>query len=135
MPTQQKYPTYVAGIIERYDYHILIALAETDKSDVRLWHFPRGILHLDESPEAAVRRIMKENLKLEVEIVVGQPPIIESVNGEQVELRYFFCGVISGEPSPNAYADIRWVHRIHLSEYDFDNASQPVATWLLAENP
>jgi len=135
MATQHKYPTYVSGIIERYDYHILIALAETDKSDDRLWHFPRGILQANEAPEAAVRRIMKENLELDVEIVVGQPPLMETVNEEQVELRYFFCGVLSGEPSSNAYADIRWVHRIHLSEYDFDKASQPVATWLLAENP
>lgn len=134
MAKRQKYPMYVAGIIERYDYHILIALTETDDREVRLWHFPRGMLQPNESPEAAIRRIIKENLDFEIEIVVGQPPLFETVNGKQVELRYFFCGVLTGEPSPNAYSDIRWVHRIHLSEYDFDNASQPVATWLLAEN-
>lgn len=134
MATQQKYPVYVAGIIERYDYHILIALAEKADRDIRLWHFPRGLLQLNESPEAAMRRVIKENLSFEIEIVVGQPPLLDTINGEQVELRYFFCGVLSGEPSPNEYTDIRWVHRIHLSEYDFDHASQPVATWLLAEN-
>jgi hypothetical protein len=48
-----------------------------------------------------------------------------------VELRFFFCGVISGEPQPGHFAELRWVARAQLSEYDFDGVSHPVVKWLL----
>ena len=135
MTKHQKIPMYVAGIIERHDQHVLIALPEHSENDNRLWEFPRGPVHRNESPEAAMRRITKEKLGLEIEIVTGQPPLLEAIDGVRVELRYFFCGMTSGDPSLLAYADIRWVHRLHLCEYEFDAASLPVTRWLLEGNP
>lgn len=122
---------YAAGILERYDHHVLIALPKHDDIEPRRWLFPRGTILDKEIPETAVRRIMGQLLGVEIEIVIGQPPILERVDGERVEIRYFFCGLVSGEPSPGDFEEIRWVHRIHLSEYDFDEASLAVTQWLL----
>ena len=49
----------------------------------------------------------------------------------EVELRYFFCGIAKGHAQPGPYAEIRWVPKHHLSEYDFDKPSHAVAKWLL----
>ncbi|MGD2108409.1 MAG: NUDIX domain-containing protein [Phycisphaerae bacterium] len=130
-PRQRPTATYAAGLIERHDNHILIATFEGPETLTRLWHFPRGRINKGESPETAMRRIANRNLGIDVEIVVGQPPIVAEVDGEQAELRYFFCGLSVGEPKPGRYAEIQWIPKAHLQEYDFDPASRPVADWAL----
>ena len=122
---------FVAGIIERTDNHLLIALSREGSPEERRWCFPRGPAAPGESPEAAVRRLADRELGIRLEITVGQPPLIARVGGEEVELRYFFCGVIQGKAIPGAYAELRWVPRHHLREYDFDEPSRPVVDWLL----
>ncbi len=122
---------YVAAIIERQDNHILIVRSSESTGDDPRWAFPRGRVKRDESPEAATRRTTREDLGIEVEIVVGQPPLVEEIGGEQVELRYFFCGLISGGEESGPEDAIRWVPKHHLREYEFDAVSQPVADWLL----
>lgn len=134
MDISPKRKLFVAGIIERQDNHLLIALPKEGGPEERRWCFPRGPATLGESPEAAVRRLADRGLGLRVEIVVGQPPLIARIGGEEVELRYFFCGVIRGGVIPGPYAELRWVPRHHLREYDFDQPSQPVVDWLLKAN-
>jgi ADP-ribose pyrophosphatase YjhB (NUDIX family) len=119
------------GIIERHDNHVLIVLPSSPDDPTRLWQFPRGLANIDESPEQAMRRIADEQLGIGVEIVVGQPPVAAEINGREVEMRYFFCGVADEEPRPGPYAEIRWVTRGHLREYEFDDPSKPVVEWLL----
>lgn len=124
----------VAAIIERQDNYILIVRSsESTEStcDGPRWAFPRGWVKGDESPEAATRRTTREDLGIEVEIVVGQPPLVEEIGGERVELRFFFCGLISGGEESGPEDAIRWVPRHHLREYEFDALFQPVADWLL----
>ena len=123
--------SYAIGVIEQHDNHLLIATFK-DRSDVsRLWQFPRGIVKSGESPEAAMRRVAKENLGVTVEIVLGQPPLLTELDGKQAELRYFFCSLSAGAPSTGSYAEIQWIPKAHLREYDFDAPSQPVVNWLL----
>ena len=120
----------VAGIIERHDNDILIALPKEDE-DRRIWQFPRGPAKPGETPEAAMRRITRDDLGLHIEIVVGQPPLIERIDAVEVELRYFFCGIAKGRAQPGPNAEIRWVPKHHLREYELDKPSRPVAKWLL----
>ncbi len=128
---------YVAAIIERQDSFILIVRSSESKKssdstgDGPRWAFPRGRVKGDESPEAATRRTTREDLGIEVEIVVGQPPLAGEIGGERVELRFFFCGLISGGEETGPDDAIRWVPKHHLQEYEFDTVSQPVAAWLL----
>ncbi len=125
---------YVAAIIERQDNYILIVRSSelsNSTGDGPRWAFPRGRVKGDESPEAATRRTTREDLGIEVEIVVGQPPLVEEIGGERVELRFFFCGLISDGEESGPEDAIRWVPRHHLREYEFDALFQPVADWLL----
>jgi len=122
---------HAAGIIERHDNHILIATFEGSESLSRLWQFPRGRINRGEAPEVAVRRIAERNLGITVEVVLGQPPLIAELEGKSVELRYFFCSLTVGEATPGPYAEIQWIPKVHLQEYDFDPASQIVADWVV----
>jgi 8-oxo-dGTP diphosphatase len=122
---------YAAALFERHDDHLLIARPVTSREDARHWVFPRGRANPGESAEAAMRRFAEADLGVRIEIVVGQPPFIARVGDEDVEMRYFFCGIITGEPRPGPYEEVRWVSKAHLREYDFDAASMPVVEWLL----
>lgn len=122
---------YAAGIIERFDNSILIVTRSDPKDPNRCWLFPRCPVADDESPEAAMRRLGREQLGVFVEIVVGQPPILAELEQGTVELRYFFCGISSGEPDARGYRELRWILRGQMSEYDFDTLSAPVADWLM----
>ncbi len=136
---------YAAGVIERHGHHVLIVTGYVAPPSVgegttparegpeRWWMFPRGPAHQDESPEAAMRRIARSDLGVQVEVFVGQPPVVQRIDGREVEVRYLFCGLVNGEPRPGVYADVRWVPRGQLREYDFDAASAQVVEWLLKE--
>lgn len=130
-PRPPRRPRVAVGIIERHDNHVLIVLPSSLDDQTRMWQFPREIVKIDESPEQAMRRTACEQLGIHVEIVVGQPPVTAEINGQEVEIRCFFCGVVDGEPHPGPYAEIRWVTRGHLREYEFDDPSKPVVEWLL----
>lgn len=125
-------PKFAAGLIERSDQELLIALPRSDSQTERRWQFPRDEVQAKESPEAAMRRVAKERLGIEVEITIGQPPVLAQLGGRSVEMRYFHCEVTSGEPSARQYAEVRWIPKAHLREYEFDEVSQPVAAWLLS---
>lgn len=121
----------VAGVIERADNHVLIVLLDAADATARRWQFPRGAAKPGESPEAAMRRVAMKQLGMEVEIVVGQPPLFDAAGGDPIELRYFFCGVIKGEPGGDTYAETRWVLKGRLREYEFEPVSGQVVDWLL----
>lgn len=131
MAGNRRHPLYAVGIIERHDNTILI-VRPGDRGGVRsAWQFPFGIARDHESPEAAMRRVAHECLGLEIEIVVGQPPLLQTIEGKSAELRYFFCGIQQGGPDGKAFAEVRWINRGHLLEYEFDQAFRPVVDWLL----
>jgi ADP-ribose pyrophosphatase YjhB (NUDIX family) len=125
-------PIAAAAIIERDDDTTLIVLAQGLEGRPRQWQFPRGLAEPGESAEEAMRRIAREQLAVEVEIVIGQPPLVQVVEGRELEMRYFFCGVAAGEPGATYYAELRWTPKLQLREYEFDPPSAQVVDWLLA---
>lgn len=128
---------YAAALIERSDDRVLIARLAAEKaeeeSEERRWVFPRGRVLEGETPEVALRRVAQAQLGIKVEIVVGQPPILAQIDAQEVEVRYFFCGITEGKPEPGPYEEIRFTTRMHLAEYELDPASAPVAEWLQAD--
>ena len=121
---------YAAGLIEDSDGNVLITRAPSALSSETRWRFPRGEVEKGESPEAAMRRIVRAHLGLHIEIIAGQPPIAAAVNRVEAELRYFFCGVAAEDSTTEAGVEVRWVAKGQLREYDFDEASISVARWL-----
>ena len=119
--------------MERANDEVLIALPPTDEECARLWQFPRGRVNLRESPEAAIRRIARDNLGLQIRVFAAPPPLVAMLNEAEVELRYLFCSILSGEPITGPYAEIRWVCNRRLCEYDYDPWSQATAAWLAAQ--
>ncbi len=126
-------PIYAVGIIEKSDNEFLVVRREQPPRVSRIWQFPRGPARPGESPEAAMRRMASEDVGLGVEVLIGQPPLVLTLDGQEVEVRYFFCGVIHGELRAGPYAEWRWVPKSQLPEYEYDECTRPVVQWLLED--
>lgn len=131
MGKQEKRRTYAAGIITREDYRVLIVHPSEAQAATRLWHFPWGPVAPGESPEAAMRRIGAERLGIKLEIAIGQPPVVQEIEGETVEVRYFLCTIAGAALTPGTDDPFRWEAVGHLREYEFEPACRPVVEWLL----
>ena len=126
-------PTMVAAIIEQPDGTVLIVRAAPRGADAACWELPAGPLRAGESPEAGLRRILREKTGLSVDIDVGQPPVAGTYEGTPVMWRYFLGGVASGEAQPRAYEVVRWVTRAELRTCTFEPSVQTVVDWFLEE--
>lgn len=122
-----------AGIIERFDNRLLVVRSSAAEAACGPWEFPHGRVQADESPEAAMRRIAQHDLGLRVEIVIGQPPLTQEVDGQSVQLRYFFCGVMSEEAPTERDGRIDWVLTKQLGDHDFAEWCKPLVAWLQEE--
>lgn len=99
------------------------------------WTFPHGRVGPEEAPEAALRRIVGDLLNLKVQIVFGQPPFDMEWGGTTYRWRFFFGRALDDECRRDRYAELRWVARATLCEYELDPVAHRVATWMLEENP
>lgn len=110
--------------------HYLIARGGGDPEQTP-WEFPGGRLSDRESPEIALRRLLREQLSIELTLSVGQPPFVYNYGTHAVTFRYYQCSVSRGDVQPAGYAELRWVARGQLREYVFERACQQVADWLV----
>lgn len=111
--------TVVAAVIER-EGKILIAQRKPTRQHPLKWEFPGGKVEAHETPEAALRRELQEELaiqaKLDVEIsryeyqYPGSWPLL---------LMFYRVAEFSGEPKNLDFEQILWVPSDRLGEYDF----------------
>ena len=90
-------PAYTVGsicAIERADGAVLLVRLSYRKS----WGLPGGLLKRGETPEAAARREVKEESRLEVEIV-GDPAVVVDAEAQRVDV------VFRARPAPGVDPD------------------------------
>jgi ADP-ribose pyrophosphatase YjhB (NUDIX family) len=121
-------PIVVSCLIERGAGETLIVTRGADGVD-REWEFPTGRAKDDESPEAAMRRVAMETLRVRIDVHTGQPPIRGDFEGVPSTYRFYLVMILDGEPTPRGYAECRWVEKGRLSEYDFAPPHDAVADW------
>lgn len=118
------------ALLERPGRELLILKLHAARDDCP-WEFPGGRLENRESPEAALRRLLRDTLGIDLELLQGQPPFIHNFGTYSVTYRYYMCGVARGTIRPAAGSETRWVKVGQLREYDFDAPTQQVVDWLL----
>ena len=84
------------------------------------WEFPGGKIEHGEQPTDGLRRELEEELGIAARIG-DEVARIKHVykNGNAVELRFFLVREFEGEVENRIFADLRWVERSRLPDYDF----------------
>ena len=121
-----------AGVIAE-DGLVLITRRHDDTHQGGMWEFPGGKREEGETIEDCLRREIKEELDLEVEV----GPLIKKIRYAYafitVGMHFFRCSIISGIPQAIGCQDYEWVKPEDLVNYPFPPANQPIIEEL--QNP
>lgn len=111
--------TVVAGVLNRNN-RILVCRRRADQPHALKWEFPGGKLEENETPAAALRRELREELGIEAQ---PGPEIMRyefSYPGKNPLLLIFFeVREWRGELENRIFETIEWSEPGHLKDYDF----------------
>ena len=105
----------VAAIIYN-DNKFLIAKRNYQKSQGGLWEFPGGKVELGETNEEALKREIKEELNIEIEVGEFLTTNIHSYFDKTIELICYKSKIISGEIKLLEHEDYQFI-----TTKEFDN--------------
>ena len=122
------------GIIER-DGLVLAAQRGAAMSLPLKWEFPGGKLKGGESPEDGLRRELREELGIAVDLLERLPPSTHRYPSFTVTLYPLRCVIASGVLTVHEHAAVRWLPRRELRSLDWAAADLPVIEDYLARRP
>ena len=111
-------------------HKILIAQRGRTKRFGRQWEFPGGKARSGETPEACLRREIREELNLEIEVEEHFCTVQHSYPDFHVELMAFWCSIVGGSLELEEHEQVRWVTVSEMAQYDFVEADLNVITAL-----
>jgi 8-oxo-dGTP diphosphatase len=99
----------VAGIMERNNEYF-VAQRPHDKHLGGYWEFPGGKIDEGETPEAALKREMLEELKINVSVGKRIAETTNEYEDRVVTLLFYECSLESGEIVLTEHIDAGWVN-------------------------
>jgi 8-oxo-dGTP diphosphatase len=96
------------------------------------WEFPGGKIRSGESPEACLRRELKEELGIAVSVREALSPATYRYPTFTVTLHPFRCAIESGILTLHEHAAVRWLQPEELLALDWAAADLPVIAAYLA---
>ncbi len=108
----------VAAVIER-DGRVLICQRKTGRHALK-WEFPGGKIERGESPDEALKRELREELRIDATIGdLLHSQTVRYGNGPVIHLRFYRVTVFTGEAVNTEFERIVWEQRALLATYDF----------------
>lgn len=119
-PPRKRLPHYevTAAVIQRGD-QLLIAQRPLDGMLGGLWEFPGGKCEDDERLSDCLRREIKEELGIDIDVGAPLTTIKHSYTHFKITLHAFHCRIVAGTPQAIEVADWRWVTLAELDDYAF----------------
>lgn len=110
----------VAAVIE--DSHcFLVTRRQAGVHLAGLWEFPGGKIDPDEPHDAALRRELKEELDVDIDVGERLYSTVHAYDDRTVELHFYRCA-LKGVPRPLIGQEMRWVPRDELGQLGFPPA-------------
>lgn len=104
----------------------LVTLRKKDASHGLLWEFPGGKLKEGEDPRGALRRELKEELDVEMEIGRLFDAVFHSYPEFPILLLVYRCRIEKGVLKPIGCHDFRWVTLEELGKLAMPPADDPI---------
>ena len=127
---KQKIVKDVVGALIESDGKFLVAKRKHDDSFGGLWEFPGGCIEHGEAPKEALRREIKEELGIDVEVGRLVFECEDEIPTLKILIYLYECRIISGEPRPVDCAEVRWVELEGLRRIDLAPADRKILEWI-----
>jgi len=105
---------------------MLVAQRAMGKALGGKWEFPGGKIAFGESPEACLRREIKEELGCQVRIESSLSPVSHAYQEGTIELIPFQCTLADGEPEALEHEKIIWMDPSAIRTLDLAQADIPI---------
>jgi 8-oxo-dGTP diphosphatase len=122
----------VAVALVDADGRVLLAQRPAGKAMAGLWEFPGGKVHLDEAPEAALIRELKEELGIDVTEACLAPLTFASHRYDTFHLLMplYVCRRWQGSVTAREGQSLTWVRPRQLDQYAMPPADKPLVAML-----
>lgn len=131
-PRRERVPHYTvtAGVI--WDDHNRILLAQRPAHAMLggLWEFPGGKVEPGESLPECLRRELREELAIEVEVGPQVGTVRHAYSHFRITLHAFHCRIVAGDPQPLDAAAIRWVRPEAIRQLPLSRADTKIVALL-----
>ncbi len=119
-------PQYVvvAGVIWRKDGKILISKRMDNDSHSGCWEFPGGKIEEGESPSEAIKREIKEELDIDIEVGQEFARIYHEYENYNITLIGIHTLHIGGKPKTVEVSAFKWVTRNDILSYEYPAANK-----------
>lgn len=107
---------------------VFIQRRPTGKRLAGLWEFPGGKRERGETPKQTVRRELREELGIEVDVGEKMATVRHHDDSLQLTVHFYYCRRTAGEIRPTAADAWEWAPVKDLHEYPF-----PEANWSVLE--
>lgn len=122
-----------AALIERDGFY-LAALRPFGDENGGLWEFPGGKIRAGETSEACLKREIREELGIEIEVEELYMTSRGDDLARPIELMVYRASWIGGDPKPREHAALRWIEPSQFHAIDWSPADVPVADRLHRES-
>ena len=119
------------AIIRRQD-RVMICRRKDEDSFGGYWEFPGGKFEPGETPEACIRREIREELAIEILPLRAIRVFCHNYSRARVRLHPFIVEIAQGEPQMLECAEILWVLPAEIRRYRFPGANQHFVPMVIA---
>ncbi|MCX5831617.1 MAG: (deoxy)nucleoside triphosphate pyrophosphohydrolase [Deltaproteobacteria bacterium] len=117
----------VTAAILVHNGKILIAKRKKNDPLKGKWEFPGGTVEYGETPEKCLRREIKEELDIDIDVGEFFGESIYQYDYGSIQLLAYRAYWITGEIGLMEHDDYEWVHIDRLNQYDLAPADIPLA--------
>ena len=104
----------------------VFAAQRGDHGETRFkWEFPGGKIEPHETPEDALAREFREELKIEVKVHELITSIVDEYPTQILHIDTYRCELISGTPTLTEHLAMAWSNKEELDKLDFSKADAP----------
>jgi len=125
----------VAAAIIRKNGLILVSRRRPDAHLPNLWEFPGGKAEPGESLTAALQREIREELGITIDVGDEYYTTTHHYATKSVELHFFNCSIVDGDPRAIDVAEFCWVKSGDLFAYEFPEADLELVKRLARPHP